>query len=406
MLNKLQDYIDRVLLHNKRSNFQDSLFHASASDLSISLLGFLGPAGAGAFILLLPFFLLIIKTPSLREASLAVCINVGVFGVLAALGIILSDYLRYYVRWFMTILVVLGGSTSGMILGYYAHGMESPFLHTLFIFPIFTIPFLLSVFRRVAFSFTLMAGSLMGYYLTANIGNVQKFIEFSILTTLPVILCMLAGHALYHFQRENFFRNRKIKIQRQRNRLMAIRDQLTGLYNHDTFTDKLDKEISRAQHSNTNVSAMVIDLDHFKKVNDTYGHGVGDDVLQVVGDIISGEKGNTVRDTDITARYGGEEFCIAMPETETKGAKKVGRRILKSMRNTEFTARDETFTVTASVGVADLKDGALHPEALLKLADQAMYYAKEHGRNQVIAWQDLSLKQRAETKEASAPPEE
>ena len=128
---------------------------------------------------------------------------------------------------------------------------------------------------------------------------------------------------------------------------MAFKDGLTNLYNHRYFQDLMDRELNRAIRYKRPISLIMLDLDHFKKINDKYGHPVGDLVLKEVSKTIK----ITVRDSDIAARYGGEEFAIVLPETELKGAAMAAERLRKAVEQLEIDTKGCRIDVTVSVGV-------------------------------------------------------
>lgn len=162
----------------------------------------------------------------------------------------------------------------------------------------------------------------------------------------------------------------------------ADRDGLTSVYNRRTFDDNLVTELKRCQRYNTNLALLMIDLDHFKSINDTHGHPAGDEVLRRVGEILH----NTVRTTDTPARYGGEEFAVILPHTSENDAWNLAERIRIAIAETVFKTDSGSFMVTASIGVSSLESGSLNRERDLLLgADQALYTAKANGRNMVVS---------------------
>ena len=162
-------------------------------------------------------------------------------------------------------------------------------------------------------------------------------------------------------------------------REMATTDDLTGIHNRRNFLELTDREVARSQRHSRPLSLLMMDIDHFKNVNDTYGHDVGDLVLKAV----VRRTRSTLRDTDHLGRFGGEEFVALLPETGLEAAVATAERILKVVSATPMETPDHSFTVTISIGVAELQDHLPDTSALLKAADQAMYEAKNNGRNQV-----------------------
>lgn len=165
---------------------------------------------------------------------------------------------------------------------------------------------------------------------------------------------------------------------------MAVTDQLTGLYNRRYLASHLSAMFDRAFWTGRPLSIMILDLDHFKKINDTHGHDAGDKVLQEFAEKIR----NSVRGIDLACRYGGEEFLVAMPDTDKKFASVVAERLRQEVAAQKIMlngGRDE-LGVTVSIGIASSEDGPRDDTAqrLIKRADEALYEAKSNGRNQVI----------------------
>lgn len=163
-------------------------------------------------------------------------------------------------------------------------------------------------------------------------------------------------------------------------RSQVITDPLTGLFNVRHFRTALDVELERTVRTGSPTSLMMIDLDHFKKVNDKWGHEVGNKVLKLTARIIK----QVTRQLDIQCRYGGEEFVVILPSTNLILASQVAERFRQRLEETEIDIGDETLKVTASVGIAvrsaNEKGTAL---ALIKEADACLYKAKDSGRNKV-----------------------
>lgn len=160
----------------------------------------------------------------------------------------------------------------------------------------------------------------------------------------------------------------------------ATTDGLTGLYNRRTFNERFEEALARAERAGNPLSLMLTDVDHFKSVNDNYGHQVGDDVLVGVARTLL----RCARATDLVARYGGEEFCIILEGTDAQGAAHLADRIRRSIAQLRFDTGRGPLEVTSSFGVAELGNHGDDPESLLKAADDALYLAKERGRNRVV----------------------
>lgn len=167
---------------------------------------------------------------------------------------------------------------------------------------------------------------------------------------------------------------------------LATTDSLTGLTNRRVFMEELTKETARSSRYHRNFSLLMVDIDHFKWVNDTHGHQSGDAVLRSMGGILKDQ----LRVVDLVARYGGEEFAILLPETDTSGVKLVGDRLRRAIAQTPFLLPDgKEIGLTVSIGIASFPLCARIPSELIKRADQALYVSKEAGRNQVHLYSDV-----------------
>ncbi len=166
-------------------------------------------------------------------------------------------------------------------------------------------------------------------------------------------------------------------LQTERLERLAITDELTGLHNRRCLKLVLDRECQRGmRHKKSDLSCLALDLDHFKQVNDTYGHDVGDKVLQKFSSILL----DGIRSTDSCFRIGGEEFIILLPETNINGAWKTAEKIRICVENEQFS--DVRYPVTVSIGIATIHQQHLkRGDELMNLADKALYKAKENGRN-------------------------
>ena len=162
---------------------------------------------------------------------------------------------------------------------------------------------------------------------------------------------------------------------------MATTDGLTGLLNRRTFNSQLQGRLREAQRYGRPLSLLLLDVDHFKKVNDTHGHPAGDAVLRSVARLLAKE----ARETDIVARYGGEEMALILPETEARGAHAIAERIRKAVGAEPHASEQGSLRVTVSLGLSTWPSGGETAEALVKAADDALYRAKQGGRNRVCA---------------------
>lgn len=157
-------------------------------------------------------------------------------------------------------------------------------------------------------------------------------------------------------------------------------DQHTKCFNKAYFNDKIKTEVTKAKVTGIPLSLIMFDIDHFKQLNDRYGHAAGDLILSQIADIM---RQNGVREQDIFARYGGEEFVILLPAIDLEIAFEIAERLRKHIAEYVFLYEDKKISTTISMGVADYRDGVYSSAILFKRADQALYKAKNLGRNQV-----------------------
>ncbi|MFH2219480.1 MAG: GGDEF domain-containing protein [Pseudomonadota bacterium] len=165
----------------------------------------------------------------------------------------------------------------------------------------------------------------------------------------------------------------------------STRDALTGIFNRKYFSEKIVSDLSFAKRHRIPLSLLVLDIDHFKRVNDTYGHNTGDYVLTQVARIIA----DTIRDNDMVARYGGEEFVVIAQGIGFEGTETLAERIRRKIEETPFNALDMAraeLRVTISIGGASVStDAEVDEGVMLSTADQNLYRAKEEGRNRIVA---------------------
>lgn len=177
-------------------------------------------------------------------------------------------------------------------------------------------------------------------------------------------------------------RNRDLADVNERLKTLAVTDELTGLSNRSHFFEKMDKEMKRCRRHGIPMTLLLIDIDDFKGVNDTYGHVAGDEVLRGIAPILVA----SVRDNDVVGRYGGEEFIVYLVHTDSEAASVPAERIRESVASSVFTFSDGTYRVTASIGVASFpgKDETENRVDFIKRADAALYEAKRNGKNRVV----------------------
>lgn len=175
------------------------------------------------------------------------------------------------------------------------------------------------------------------------------------------------------------------KIEGESMREMAIKDGLTGVYNRQYFNKLMNDEIERSKRNGEVFSVMMIDIDKFKSINDSYGHLTGDQILISIVSILK----DIIRTYDIIGRFGGDEFMIFLPETNHKAAYSIGRRIISYFNNERLTVREHQIKVAISIGISEYNNNQTYDE-LINNADQAMYASKKYKVSSVEVFKDLS----------------
>ena len=177
----------------------------------------------------------------------------------------------------------------------------------------------------------------------------------------------------------------KIHDLQEKLREQANRDSLTGLFNRRYLEGTLERELARCKRENAPLTMLLLDIDHFKLVNDTYGHPAGDEVLRVFARALQ----ESARTEDIVCRYGGEEFLLVLPKMPLHIARGRANQLLELFRQTTVMFEDKRIPVTTSIGIAAVPDHALTVENLNRSADQALYRAKSTGRNRAVAFNEF-----------------
>jgi diguanylate cyclase (GGDEF)-like protein/PAS domain S-box-containing protein len=166
---------------------------------------------------------------------------------------------------------------------------------------------------------------------------------------------------------------------------LARRDSLTNLFNHRYFFEIAEAEFVRSKRYNRPLAAIMIDLDHFKQVNDQYGHQVGDQTLQVVANLLH----SNLREIDILGRIGGEEFLALLPEADPVETKNIAQRLCDCIGQKLISIGEQPLQISASFGVSNISDNALDLKTLINWSDKALYKAKHDGRNKVEVWDNF-----------------
>ena len=189
---------------------------------------------------------------------------------------------------------------------------------------------------------------------------------------------VLLENAVGELQKNEF----EIKRKNSELEVLATRDPLTGCYNRRAFFDLFESAYNEAEKTKKPLSCIMLDIDHFKSVNDRFGHAVGDEVICLIANVLN----HCEHENAIVGRYGGEEFCIALPETDTDQATDVAEQLRKTIQSTSKGFCAEDLTITSSFGVSCKSDTVSNCSQILEQADKVLYVAKESGRNKVIRW--------------------
>lgn len=247
-----------------------------------------------------------------------------------------------------------------------------PFLFIwLFILPpIYT--FLLGAKKGLIVSGAVLAVGCFGAY-TTGIDQVFPGQTARVVVNISIALITITVLA-YYYERHRDFAERSLSA-------LANTDPLTRLFNRHYLINRFEQELARSQRNGSGLSLIMLDLDHFKKINDTYGHIGGDIVLKAVANTLQ----DTTRKSDVVARMGGEEFIILAPDTDLDGALKLSENIRHKIATLLFPNLSTTPLITASLGVSQTTHQDTNFETLYKRTDGALYQAKNAGRNQVYA---------------------
>ncbi len=247
-------------------------------------------------------------------------------------------------------------------------------------------------FRLLLLHISLLFGPVIGCSL---IGITQESISFAAATVVLCGFLLIQGHRL-HVMYWNLLKNRAVEARRTAElqaakaaaevahevlRFQATHDGLTGLYNRSEALVLLEREIDRAARTSKSISVLMIDIDHFKKINDTHGHFSGDDVLRAVANTLR----QAVRSYDIVARYGGEEFLVIMSGCDEHETHRFAERLRAVTAEAAIPLGAKELHVTISIGAVSAQSVPSQRELLL-MADEALYKAKRAGRDRVVTW--------------------
>lgn len=382
----IETFAREVVFHTDKSKLNQKLFEVYIRNKTIPLIQ----------LALSAIFLLILVTwptdyyyfqdyPQLIDAYFWWRI-VGVVGSGIFLPVMTySSFIRRHIFPILYITVMTFVLLTAYLFGNVANrDLTEPWFYVIFVIPIITVFLSVRIIPRILSTIGFPVGFGIAF-LYDNFNEQYWYYEHmgmivNIVGSI-ILISVLLGHIVYHLNRSNYFQARELRRQQQHIQKLADEDQLTGLYTRREFENRYREEFERTERYGTKLSVVMIDLDHFKEINDTYGHPVGDEVLETMGTLID-EK---TRSSDVCGRYGGEEFALVLPETPLKGARITSERLRKVLAEQTFETEDgEEFTVTCSIGIAEYSPSFDDPEVLLEQADDALYEAKETGRNQVV----------------------
>ncbi len=383
---RVRSLIARYVTHSDRSRIRELMFRVQArrqSEPRIQTL--IGAFGLLVFLIWPTDFFLFQDRSVIRIFSAWRIFTFLTMGFLYFL-VYWMNLVRERTIWFLVLYLAVYFGLTGYMFGE-VRGLSFPWFYVAYMIPMFSITMGLDLLPRFLASIV-VTGSYVACYMYNVPGSLQypDLHQFVPLTGSAIFLFTMIGHSLYHLDRINFFQSRLVKKQRERVRQLARRDQLTGLYNRREFEDRFENEFERARRYGMDLSVMMLDLDHFKEVNDTHGHASGDDVLSAVGRVMK----SSTRQVDIAGRYGGEEFTMVLPETDLEETRPMAHRLKETIAGLEFEADDgQPFQVTASIGIAEYQSSDGDHEDIIKRADEALYRAKDRGRDRVVLASEL-----------------
>lgn len=218
--------------------------------------------------------------------------------------------------------------------------------------------------------------------------NEKLLLQTAVMTSAMVVFfALLIAYLIYRStkeqsRQENERLEKLVKERTHEIEMLSKTDALTGLWNRGYLEEMLDMEFKRARRYKHDISILMVDLDHFKHVNDTYGHMAGDEVLRITSKLIQ----DSVRDTDFVGRYGGEEIVVILPETSLQMAETIGNKIRESIAAEPVSSDEHVIAVTASIGASSLRSEHNEYQEVFSEADEALYVSKEQGRNRVTLY--------------------
>lgn len=303
--------------------------------------------------------------------------------LIGAVGLQYFEFLRRHPNLFYLSIVIFCMALGGYLLGSVKGTHFTGFYYMAYLAPMYSIVLCVNLTKRFFAAAATSGAFLLTYFTATPVEVPTEFYLHYFPFWIPVITVnAFIGHAIYLYDFQMFEKERELKQQRQEVERVAKLDQLTSLFNRSHFTPAAEKIFEQSKRYDWELSLVMVDLDHFKNINDTYGHLAGDRVLSATGEVID----NETRNADLACRFGGEEFCIVTPHTDREGAEELARRIKRRLQSIDFgTKKDLTFSVTCSIGIARRNDAMQSLQDLIRDADARLYEAKNNGRNQIVS---------------------
>ncbi|MCC6177156.1 MAG: GGDEF domain-containing protein [Chloroflexi bacterium] len=221
-----------------------------------------------------------------------------------------------------------------------------------------------------------------GYRVTDALGLNVMFVALLLTNVLGIVISV----RLYRYRRQQYQAYRDLERVRDELQVMATTDGLTGVLVRRRFLEIAHDEVARYHRYHRPITVLAVDLDHFKHVNDAFGHAAGDDVLVAFARVLTAES----RRLDVVGRLGGEEFAMLLPETTADQARALANRILSATRLLALDADGQAIRITASIGIAESHPGDADADAVLRRADRALYCAKDHGRDRLAVFEECA----------------
>ncbi len=218
--------------------------------------------------------------------------------------------------------------------------------------------------------------------------NEQQLLKTALITSaIALLFALIIARAIYYSALEKSRSEKErleslVKARTHEIEILSKTDALTGLWNRGHLEEMLEMEFKRARRYAHDISIMIIDLDYFKRVNDTFGHMAGDEVLRQISKRIS----SNVRETDFVGRYGGEEIVVILPETTLEAAEKIANGVRETIAKRAVEFESYSIDITTSIGVSHLRKEHSDYSTVFAEADKALYFAKEQGRNRVVSF--------------------